>query len=182
MRAYEFIEPEEQLSLLDKIASHTRSEIENEIGVRRLNHTDADGDTPLDFLKRLLDVAWADLGVWMVINSNEPNEPSEPDIPSEPTRQNSAGDVQIVPTQSVITPAKKAPVARPSQSQAVKPKRIKPIKVKQKKPKVVKPKKVKVPPKPEPVPQPVKRVTPPNPNPGQPLARIKPYGTMGLMN
>jgi hypothetical protein len=175
MRAHEFIEPEEQLRLLDKIARHTRSEIENEIGARRLNHADADGDTPLDFLKRLFDVAWADLGAWMVINTNEPNEPSEP------TSQNSAGDAGTVPKQSVTKPNKKAPVVRPSQSQATKPKRTQPVKAKPKKPKVVKPKKVKVPPKPEPVPQPVKRVTPPNPNPGQPLARIKPYGTMGLM-
>jgi hypothetical protein len=175
MRAHEFIEPEEQLRLLDKIASHTRSEIQSEIQAQRPNHSKPDGDTPLDFLKRLLDVAWADLGAWMVIKSNEPNEPSEP------TSQYSAGDAGTVPTQSVTKPTKKAPVARPSQSQAIKPKRIKPVKAKPKKPKVVKPKKVKVPPKPGPVPQPVKRVTPPNPNPGQPLARIKPYGTMGLM-
>lgn len=177
MRAHEFIEPEEQLRLLDKIASHTRSEIESERQAHRLNHSEPDGDTPLDFLKRLLDVAWADLGAWMVINSNEPNEPSEP---SEPTRQNSGGDAGTVSTQSVTTPAKKAPVARPRQSQAITPKRTKPVKAKKNKPKAVKPKKVKAPPKPEPVPQPVKRVTPPNPNPGQPLPRIKPYGTMGL--
>jgi len=169
MRAHEFIEPEEQLRLLDKIASNTRSEIESERQALRLNHSDPDGDTPLDFLKRLLDVAWADLGAWMVINSNEP---------SEPTSQNKAGDAGTVPTQSVTRNAQKAPMARPTQPQAITPSRTQPVMAKKKKAKAIKPKKVKLPPKPKPVPQPVRRVTPPNPNPGQALARIKSYGTM----
>lgn len=176
MRAHEFITPEEQLQLLTKITQNTRAEIENERQAHRLSQHEAVGDMPMDFLKRLLDVAWSDLGVWLVLQGDEP------------TSQKSAGAVGKVSTKPYTNPIKKTPVARPNKpkpSRSTKPKRVKqpkrakPVNIK-KTPKVI-PKRDKLPTSSKSDSASVNQVTPPNPNPGQPLPHIKPYGPMSMM-
>lgn len=170
MRAHEFIEPEEQLRLLTKIASDTRSKLEREHQAQQ--QLGSSGNLPLDFFKTILDVAWDEIAQWLVQSGTAGTD-------SAGSSPNAAGS-SLSPTIDTPQPTGKKPaVARP-----VKPKatpQTKPKKQGGKPKKPVKPKRVKLPPPPKPVPQPVKRVTPINPNPGQPLARIKPYGTVGMM-
>lgn len=171
MRATEFIEPEEQLKLLTKIANDTRAKLERDTQAQQ--QLGSAGDFPLDFFKKILDVAWDEITQWLV--------------QSGAAGTNNAGSSPIAPSSSVspktVAPqpiGKKPAVARPNKLKTkpkATPKKNKGVKSK----KPPKPKRVEPPPPPKPVPQPVKRVTPINPNPGQPLARIKPYGTLGLM-
>lgn len=164
MRAHEFIEPEEQLRLLTKIGNDTRAKLEREHQAQR--QLGSAGDLPFDFFKKILDVAWDEISHWIVQSNTDRVTGTGSIAPSS-----SVSPKTVVPPPSV----NKAAVTGTKASKVTKPKQVKTTTKKQK------PKRVKVPPPPKPVPQPVKRVTPVNPNPGQPLARIKPYGTMGLM-
>lgn len=171
MRATEFIEPEEQLKLLTKIASDARAKLERDHLVQQ--QLGSSGDLPLDFFKTILDVAWDEIAQWLVQPDSDAGTGNAGSSP------NAAGS-SLSPTIDKPQPIGKKPaVARPSKSKAMS--KTKPTKKGAKSKKRAKPKRVKPPPPPEPVPQPVKRVTPINPNPGQPLARIKPYGTVGMM-
>ena len=166
MRATEFIEPEEQLRLLTKIAHDARAKLERDHQAQQ--ELGSAGNLPLDFFKTILDVAWDEIAQWLVQSGTAGTSPVAPSS-------------SVAPKTFKPQPTSKKPaVARSNQlSRTVKTTPDTKKVAKPKKP--VKPKRVEPPPPPKPVPQPVKRVTPINPNPGQPLGRIKPYGAMGLM-
>ena len=180
MRAHEFITPEEQLQLLTQITQNTRAEIEYERQAHRLSQHEAVGDMPMDFLKRLLDVAWSDLDVWLVLQGDEP------------TSQKSAGAVGNSPARLNTNPIKKTPVARfntPKPSRSIKPKRVKqPKRAKQservnpvniKKTPKVDSKQDKLPTPPEPDSAPSSQVTPlkPDSTPVNQVTPLKPDST-----
>ena len=170
MRADEFIPPKEQINILIRVASQARVDLQNQ-----LNATDqrgSVGDSPLDFFKKILDMTFDEIYQWVIFHGSQDGSGSDPSAPSsfQPSKS-------VSPTPTL----KNVPVATtkaPKASRA--PKASKPSKVKRSK-KKIKPKRVEPLPASKPIPQPVKRVTPPNPNPGQPLARIKPYGPIGVM-
>lgn len=178
MRANEFIEPAEQLRLMTRIVNDTRAKLDYD--VKTQIQSGSTGEQPLDFLKKVIDVAWDEVTRWVALQSAGNVAGSEPIEPS------SLAPAKTVMPQSSLN---KSAVARASSSgQAKQPQKAKQAKPKSpksaKKPikKPIKPKRVVPRPAPTPVPQPVKRVTPINPNPGQPLPRIKPYGTMNSAN
>jgi hypothetical protein len=184
MRAYEFISPEQQIELLNTISQNTRSQIERDLKSQGLNPTDTSGDMPFDFFKRLLDVAWTELSDWLSSDN------ASKDYDNSASTK-SVGVVPVAKSQSHQPNVKKEPVARPKPLKVSKPT---PIKSRRVKSKAVKPKRVEpvavqkstqsepsAPPKPQ-VSPPINQIKKAPQNPGQPLPRIKTYGTMGLMN
>ena len=69
MRVYEFTNAEEQFDLLTRIVNLTRSQIKDEHLLRDMGTTESGGESTLDFVKRLVDNAFAEIDDWAMERS-----------------------------------------------------------------------------------------------------------------